>query len=63
MMLYECDEYIDFVVFSVYKCYFLLNGGVLVGFKKFFEKFNFVLYGLGFIKFVNDNKILYVNVF
>lgn len=62
MMPHECDEHIDFIVFSGHKCYSPLNGGALVGPKAFFEKFTPVLYGSGSTKFVSDDKIIYANI-
>lgn len=62
MMPYECDEHIDFIVFSGHKCYSPLNGGALVGPKSFFEKFTPALYGSGSTKFVSDDKIIYANI-
>lgn len=62
MMPYECDEHIDFIVFSGHKCYSPLNGGALVGPKSFFEKFTPALYGSGSTKFVFDDKIIYANI-
>ncbi|MDB3086339.1 aminotransferase [Clostridioides difficile] len=62
MMPYECDEHIDFIVFSGHKCYSPLNGGALVGPKSFLEKFTPALYGSGSTKFVSDDKIIYANI-
>ncbi len=42
MMPHECDEHIDFVVFSAHKCYSPLNGGALVGSKNSLK--NLILY-------------------
>lgn len=42
MMPHECDEHIDFVVFSAHKCYSPLNGGALVGPKNSLK--NLILY-------------------